>query len=198
MLIKLSPRRFDAELAVTKQGDKLTINGMTLDFTPLADGASLPASAISSEWVVGGVERAAGDLVLTLCLPHWPDAAEAVRFPADIVNPKNGAVNLPTGIGVQPATAAPGVIDWSQVVTAEMKAERVAAQLLATAQAETATRRASADSAIAPLQDAVDLDEATEAEAARLKDWKRYRVALNRLPEQPGYPNDIDWPAPPA
>ncbi|MFW3895274.1 tail fiber assembly protein [Pseudomonas bharatica] len=64
--------------------------------------------------------------------------------------------------------------------------------------AETARRRAIADAAIAPLQDAVDLDEATEAEAALLKEWKRYRVALNRLPEQPGYPNSIDWPAPPA
>ncbi|WP_283107522.1 tail fiber assembly protein [Pseudomonas entomophila] len=66
------------------------------------------------------------------------------------------------------------------------------------AQAETAHRRAAADSAIAPLQDAVDLDDATDAEAALLKDWKRYRIALNRLPDQPGYPNTIDWPAPPA
>ena len=46
--------------------------------------------------------------------------------------------------------------------------------------------------------DAVDLDDATEAEATALKAWKKYRVALNRLPEQAGYPTDIDWPAPPA
>lgn len=51
---------------------------------------------------------------------------------------------------------------------------------------------------IAPLQDAVDLGEATDAEVAALAAWKRYRVALNRLPDQVGYPNDIDWPAPPA
>ncbi|MDF9617033.1 tail fiber assembly protein [Pseudomonas entomophila] len=66
------------------------------------------------------------------------------------------------------------------------------------AMAETAHRRAGADSAIAPLQDAVDLDDATDAEAALLKEWKRYRIALNRLPDQLGYPNTIDWPAPPA
>ena len=65
-------------------------------------------------------------------------------------------------------------------------------------QAEIAHRRAVADSAIAPLQDAVDLDMATDSESALLKDWKRYRVALNRLPEQAGYPNEINWPAPPA
>ncbi|AXQ50603.1 hypothetical protein DZC31_20530 [Stenotrophomonas rhizophila] len=48
------------------------------------------------------------------------------------------------------------------------------------------------------MQDAVDLDEATDSEAALLKEWKRYRVALNRLPEQQGYPAEISWPAPPA
>ncbi|MBC3464978.1 tail fiber assembly protein [Pseudomonas sp. RW10S2] len=70
--------------------------------------------------------------------------------------------------------------------------------MLVAALAEVSRRRGVADSAIAPLQDAVDLDEATEAEVALLKEWKRYRVALNRLPEQDGYPHTIDWPAPPA
>ncbi|OOV90968.1 phage tail protein [Pseudomonas sp. MF6396] len=91
-----------------------------------------------------------------------------------------------------------GSIDWSQMVTAEMKREAAAAQHLAGVQAEIAAQRGAADSAIAPLQDAVDLDDATEAEATALKAWKKYRVALNRLPDQPGYPTDIDWPAPPA
>lgn len=38
-----------------------------------------------------------------------------------------------------------------------------------------------ASQAIAPLQDAVDLDDATPAEAALLKKWKQYRVAVNRI-----------------
>ncbi|WP_313395657.1 tail fiber assembly protein [Pseudomonas sp.] len=58
--------------------------------------------------------------------------------------------------------------------------------------------RAAADYAITPLQDAVDLDDATEAEVTTLKAWKQYRVALNRVSEQSGYPNEIEWPAPPA
>ncbi|WP_279804928.1 MULTISPECIES: tail fiber assembly protein [unclassified Pseudomonas] len=69
---------------------------------------------------------------------------------------------------------------------------------LRAAQAELLRLRSLADTAIAPLQDAVDLDDAREAEAARLKAWKRYRVALNRVPEQPGYPAGIDWPALPS
>ncbi len=89
-------------------------------------------------------------------------------------------------------------IDWAQMITADMKAAAAAAKLLDDAQVETARLRKIADDAIAPLQDAVDIDEATAAEETSLKLWKKYRVALNRLPDQPGYPGTIDWPAPPA
>ena len=47
-----------------------------------------------------------------------------------------------------------------------------------------ATRSALMDYAsqqIAPLQDAVDLGDATSAETTALSKWKAYRVALNRL-----------------
>lgn len=89
-------------------------------------------------------------------------------------------------------------IDWSKMITAEMKAAQAAAELLGSVQAETARLRKVADDAIAPLQDAVDIDEATAEEEARLKLWKKYRVALNRLPDQVGYPSDITWPEMPA
>ncbi|NWB92343.1 tail fiber assembly protein [Pseudomonas agarici] len=51
---------------------------------------------------------------------------------------------------------------------------------------------------IAPLQDAVDLDDATASEVASLTLWKQYRVAVNRVIDQPGFPEEIDWPTPPA
>lgn len=47
---------------------------------------------------------------------------------------------------------------------------------------------------IAPLQDAVDLDMATDEEVANLKEWKKYRVLLNRVDQQVGFPNSIEWP----
>jgi hypothetical protein len=50
---------------------------------------------------------------------------------------------------------------------------------------------------IAPLQDAVDLGTTTEAEQAALLEWKAYRVDLNRIEDQPGFPSEIDWPAQP-
>lgn len=52
-----------------------------------------------------------------------------------------------------------------------------------------------ATDAIAPLQDAVDLDEATEEELLLLKEWKKYRVTLNRL-DLSSAP-EINWPAMP-
>ncbi|MCF5056798.1 hypothetical protein GIW54_27385 [Pseudomonas proteolytica] len=65
------------------------------------------------------------------------------------------------------------------------------------AQNEIVRRRAIADYAIAPLQDAVDIDDATALEVAALKAWKKYRVALSRVHEQDGYPESIGWPVAP-
>ncbi|MEN3258524.1 tail fiber assembly protein [Sodalis endosymbiont of Spalangia cameroni] len=56
-------------------------------------------------------------------------------------------------------------------------------------------RQSFANNAVFPLQDAVDLDMATEAEKAALLAWKRYRVLLNRVDISTA--PDIDWPTPP-
>lgn len=49
-----------------------------------------------------------------------------------------------------------------------------------------------ATAAIAPLQDAVDLDMATDEERALLTGWKKYRVELSRIDTNAA--PDIDWP----
>nr|NLU60038.1 tail fiber assembly protein [Pseudomonas sp. BIGb0427] len=54
-----------------------------------------------------------------------------------------------------------------------------------------------ASTRIAPLQDAVDLGEASAHEQEALLAWRRYRIALNRLDQQPDYPLSIDWPPSP-
>lgn len=203
MIIKLSPRSADEQLSVEKFGSVLRLNGLSFDFSGLPDGATLPGEAVSSPWVDAPVERIDGELVVTLVMPHGVEAGQQSRFPVDIVNPADGRVPLPTDHDPQ-SDASPswpagvGAIDWGQVITLEMKQDAAAVQLLGAVQADAAGRRAAADSAIAPLQDAVDIDDATDAEVLALKAWKKYRVALNRLPEQPAYPVEIDWPAPPA
>ena len=49
---------------------------------------------------------------------------------------------------------------------------------------------------IAPLQDAVDLEIATEEENSLLEAWKKYRVLLNRVDTSTA--PDIEWPAVPV
>ena len=95
MIIQLSPQRRDDTLAVTKQGDVLTINGTAYDFSQLPDGGTLPADAVDSEYVIGSVNRVKGELELTLLLPHGADASEAARFPQPIIDPADGKVELP-------------------------------------------------------------------------------------------------------
>ena len=96
MHINLSPKRKDyPTLVVTKNGDTLSINGATFDFAPLPDGATLPAEAINCEFISGPVERIDGVLHITLLLPHGADASESARFPAPIINPPDGELELP-------------------------------------------------------------------------------------------------------
>ncbi|WP_236708794.1 MULTISPECIES: tail fiber assembly protein [unclassified Pseudomonas] len=51
---------------------------------------------------------------------------------------------------------------------------------------------------IAPLLDAQELGKATDDELARLQAWRLYRVELNRLDKQAGFPSSIDWPVAPT
>lgn len=95
MIIKLSPQRRDDELRVSKRSDVLTINGERFDFRPVTEGATLPAGAISCAWIAGDVTRIDGELVVPLILPHGPEATAAALFPADIVSPSDGNLELP-------------------------------------------------------------------------------------------------------
>lgn len=67
------------------------------------------------------------------------------------------------------------------------------AQLIEIADSQKSSLMAQATVEIAPLQDAVDLDEATDSEKAQLTAWKKYRVLLNRIDTSTA--PDIKWPA---
>jgi len=47
---------------------------------------------------------------------------------------------------------------------------------------------------IDPLNDAVELGDATAAEEAALKAWRQYRVKLMRIEQQSGFPASVVWP----
>lgn len=69
-------------------------------------------------------------------------------------------------------------------------------QYVQEAELQKSALRKFADAEIAPLQDAVDIGDATEDELANLTAWKKYRIALNRLDLSTA--PDIDWPEIPA
>lgn len=95
MIINLSPVRMDDFLILDVQGDTLIINGEVFDFSPLLEGATIPHSAIESEWFIGDVHRVSRDLRLTLKLPHGANASESTRFPEPITVTEDGPVDLP-------------------------------------------------------------------------------------------------------
>ncbi|AIS15874.1 tail fiber assembly protein [Pseudomonas chlororaphis subsp. aurantiaca] len=105
-----------------------------------------------------------------------------------------------------------GVIDWSQLITAEMKAAEALAERLAESKAQLATRNAMAAAQIDRITDrietlgyGIEAGEATpedEAEHASLlpslKAWKTYKFALGKVTAQATWPTAPAWPIEPA
>ncbi|OFB47490.1 hypothetical protein BA187_19420 [Serratia marcescens] len=73
---------------------------------------------------------------------------------------------------------------------------RVQSEQVQIAKNELAQRSSEAAEAIAPLQDAVEFGDATEAEKAALTEWKKYRLALSRIDVNQA--PDISWPTRPT
>lgn len=100
---------------------------------------------------------------------------------------------LPAGV----ATIAPDgqFVKWNGKKWVADKDAEKASQRTA-AERQKAEGLSAATAAIAPLQDAVDLDIATDGEAALLVALKKYRVLLNRV--DTSLAPDIEWPELPA
>ncbi|RVL95736.1 hypothetical protein [Sinorhizobium meliloti] len=114
MQIKFSPQRRDDLLNVTKAGDVFTVNGVAFDFSTLPDGATIPADGVPCEWLVGPVERIAGELHLAFILPHGPTPSQAVAFPPPLIDPPDGVIALPADLAPSipdPAEEEPANVD---------------------------------------------------------------------------------------
>ena len=89
--------------AVLRLKKTMTLNGEAFDFSPLPEGATLPAEAIASERITGPVERIDGELHLTLRLPHGPNPSQTVAFPEPIHVTEDGPIALPFDPEPEPA-----------------------------------------------------------------------------------------------
>ncbi|MDI9276154.1 tail fiber assembly protein [Pantoea sp. EABMAA-21] len=103
-------------------------------------------------------------------------------------------IEIPDDAGNHPSIG--WLYDGSIFTAPPMTDEQIAAQNQQKTANNVATKTsliAQATISIAPLQDAIDLGEATDDETAFLKAWKQYRVAVNRIDANTS--DDITWPA---
>jgi hypothetical protein len=107
MKINFLPQRRDDTLEMSRAGAVLTLNGEAFDFSPLADGDTIPASAINSPWFVGQVANVGGELELTLFLPLPAHYSQAQAFPEALVLTADGPVSLPQPLPVPEASQEP-------------------------------------------------------------------------------------------
>ncbi|KAF1368542.1 tail fiber assembly protein [Yokenella regensburgei] len=102
-----------------------------------------------------------------------------------VFNTQNGAAMYVSELGPLPAGTTSIAPDgqyqkWDgKAWVKDEEAEQAA--LLSANEAKKSSLMQQANDQIAPLQDAVDLDMATDAEKQRLADWKKYRVLLSRV-----------------
>ncbi|KFE48024.1 hypothetical protein [Pseudomonas congelans] len=103
-------------------------------------------------------------------------------------------------------------IDWSQLITKEMKDAAQASRDLALAKIDLAARNSAAAAQIVRIQDRIetlgygieagDATEEEEREASALepalKAWKAYKYALGKVTAQPTWYQAPVWPAAPA
>lgn len=98
MKIKLIPIRSDKKLIAFISGEIIILNGETFDLSPLQEGAVISSESISTQWIIGDVSRLAGEIHLTLLLPHGPAAPYETRFPTaftEALTVSDGLVPLP-------------------------------------------------------------------------------------------------------
>lgn len=135
----------------------------------------------------------------TLKVSFNPDTKEIIHFSYDAsaIFPINQIVveiapeNVPDEFTAAGEKALGGafLFDGGEIVAAPV-------DYAAEAQRQKMALMSQANNVIATLQDAVDLDIATEKEAKNLIEWKKYRVLLNRIDtgDAPG----IEWPVVPC
>lgn len=104
MKINLSPQRRDDSLLVSVLGAVLSINGEAFDFSQMANGDTLPAGAVTSEWFLGDVNRTDGEIELTLILPLPANFSPAQAFPQPLVITSDGPVALPLPLHISEPT----------------------------------------------------------------------------------------------
>lgn len=181
---------------------RAAVNILGADGTVI-DVTSLGANAITTEHPGPGQYLVHGTLGMVPPPEGWGYVLNQVDASCSVaINHNDGVLAVSVAKGGEPANLAHSITLHVAVDSLPVHGvpELTAPEPdpMEVAIAELNRLRSVADYAIAPLQDAVDVDEATDADLAALKSWKKYRVALSRVIEQPQFPDAIEWPVAPA
>lgn len=111
---------------------------------------------------------------------HWPDDSKLIEISDSDYETFSGSPPRGHKLGI----SDDGTLIWVEIPgqVAENNASIIDSLM------------AGATARIAPLQDAVDMNMATEEEAARLKTWKLYRIQLSRVDTSA---TNMELPTPP-
>jgi len=137
------------------------------------------------------------------CQKAFEDDSYKVVFDGDgiiVACEKDASSLFPVGLSVVEIAQLPEefnlpyqwAFDGEKIVQRTYSRDEVIAQ----AENKKAALMAVANQAITPLQDASDLDIATDEELAQLKAWKTYRVLLSRVYVSKA--PDVEWPEKPS
>lgn len=93
--ITLSPQCRDRRAPVVTRGDTLIIDNIEYDFSPLPEGAVLPASATGCDLLVGEITRIDGTIHVHMLLAHNSNAPRETCWPEPVLVEDDGEVPLP-------------------------------------------------------------------------------------------------------
>lgn len=79
-------------LELSRAGDVLTINGDTIDFSALPEGATIEDGAALHPKLVGPIDRIGGKIHLTICLPYRGSGHVEAPAPVDA---EDGSIDIP-------------------------------------------------------------------------------------------------------
>ncbi|MGP2502256.1 tail fiber assembly protein [Pantoea ananatis] len=116
------------------------------------------------------------------------DYVSAGSWPDDLIEVSDADYSIYSGIPPEGKTRGsdkgkPAWVDLPQPTKAQQVVEAIN---------QKSNLMTKATNTISPLQDAVDLDMATDEEKVKLTAWKKYRVLLNRVDTSSA--PDITWP----
>ena len=90
--ISYSPQYGTQDITISKQGEVLTLNGETFDFSALEEGAEIDTEC---RHIVGTVKRLNGNIHITILLPHGVNSYFAPTEPQEVM--VDGDIALPDG-----------------------------------------------------------------------------------------------------